>query len=150
MLWLSFGAHVHAPTRLSPERITGEFALHMQCPWRVSGVGGVVAGSSDMLVPADPDDAAFDSGRPGAALGDAHLLRWLDAHAGAPLLVTGVQIDRCGGFVLQLSEEFAFEVFPDASTAPDDEREQWRLFEPARGTPHFVVSNRGVDDAPAG
>lgn len=31
----------------------GEYALHIQCPWRVIGPGGIVVGSEDRHYPAD-------------------------------------------------------------------------------------------------
>lgn len=145
MLWLQLGPRVHAPTRRDPERITGQYALHLQCPWRISFNTGVVAGSSDLCVPADPDAdvESFRWDRPGDAVVDAHLKRWINAHSKAPLVVTRIDVDRCGGFVLRLSQEFAVEVFPDASSEPHDIREQWRLIQPGVDAPHFVVQNQG-------
>lgn len=35
MLWLQLGDRIHTPTSRDPERITGDFALHLQCPWRM-------------------------------------------------------------------------------------------------------------------
>ena len=147
ILWLQFGARESAPTTRNPDRIVGEYALHLTCPWRVSSETGVVAGASDLFVPADPDvpDEEFQWDRPGAAIVDLHLRRWIGVHAVAPLRVTAVEVDRCGGFVLRLEKEFALEVFPDASAEPHDLREQWRLLQPGRETPHFVLGNHGVD-----
>jgi hypothetical protein len=147
ILWLQVGAPVPAPTSRDPQRITGQYALHLQCPWRVSCATGVVAGSSDLYVPFNPeaDEDAFQWDRPGDAMVDAHLERWIRAHATAPLTVSGIEVDRCGGFVLQLSQDFAVEVFPDASSEPHDVREQWRLLQPAQDAPHFVLMNQGVE-----
>jgi hypothetical protein len=145
MLWLLLGARVNAPTSRDPNRVTGEYALHLQCPWRVSFITGIVAGSSDMYVPADPeaDEESFRWDRPGDAVADANLKRWIAAHSAAPLVVTAVDVDRCGGFVLQLSQEFAVEVFPTASSEPHDIREQWRLLMPGVEAAHFVLQNQG-------
>lgn len=145
MLWLQLGRHVPAPTARSPDRIVGEYALHVMCPWRVSGASGIVAGSSDLFVPADPDvpDEEFQWDRPGATIVDVHLGQWIDSHAATPLRVTGVEVDRCGGFVLALEKEFALEVFPDESARPQGDQEQWRLLQPGRGTEHFVFCTRG-------
>jgi hypothetical protein len=140
MLWLSFGRRVHAPTLRHPERITGEYALHLQCPWRVSGPNGVVTGSADMFVPSDPDMPAwaFDAECPGNALADFALGRWIDCYVRQPLVVIGIDVDRCGGFCLALSEGFAFEAFPN-SRADGAESEYWRLLKPAEETRHFVM-----------
>jgi hypothetical protein len=123
MLWLQFGAKVRAPSRRDPNRETGEYALHVQCPWRISGAAGVVAGSSDELVV------------------DRRLATWLDAHRTDPLRVTSLQADRCGGFIAALTHEFALEVFPEDSSG----EEQWRLLQPGSEAPHFVVLGAGVE-----
>ena len=147
MLWVQFGETVIAPTSRDPARTTGEYALHMQCPWRVSGSAGVLAGSSDIYVPADPDidESDFRWDKPGGALGDERLGRWMAAYATAPLVVRAVEVDRCGGFVLRLPHDFAFEAFPNATSAPHDLREQWRLLRPGQDAPHIVLLNQGVE-----
>jgi hypothetical protein len=125
MLWVQFGAKIPAPLMRDPKREAGEYALHVQCPWRVSGLTGVVAGSSD--------DAAADH----------QLATWLDAHRTDPVRVIAIAADRCGGFIATLTHHFAFEVFPEESS----EREQWRLLQPGKDVPHFVVLGTGIEDA---
>ena len=34
----------------------GDYALHLQCPWRVEGPDGIVTGSDDLWEPANEDD----------------------------------------------------------------------------------------------
>jgi hypothetical protein len=139
MLWLQLGPRVHAPTARDPERITGEYALHVQCPWRVSSRSGIVTGSADMFVPGpDTPEWNFDAGRPGDAVADLELRRWIDSYVDRPLVVVGIDMDRCGGFCVNLSEGFAFEAFPNSSGS-DNESEQWRLLKPGQDTPHFVM-----------
>ena len=148
LLWIHFGHPRLAPTAGDPEREVGEYALHVQCPWRVSGVTGVLAGSSDVYVPADPDagEESFRWDKPGDSIVDLHLERWIETHSESPLIVDLISVDRCGGFVLALSNEFAIEVFPDASSEPHDVREQWRLFRPGvEDEEHFVVLNQGIE-----
>ena len=79
-----------------------------------------------------------------------HLARWIGAYALAPLVVRDVAVDRCGGMVLSLAEDWALEVFPTASSAPHDIREEWRLLEPATEQPHFVLLNHGIERHVAG
>jgi hypothetical protein len=102
-----------------------------------------------MYVATDPDmpEEEFQWDRPGASIADAQLRRWMESHAAAPT-VLAIEVDRCAGFVLRLPGEQAFEVFPDAFALPHDLREQWRLFQPAVESPHFVVSNHGWDTHP--
>jgi len=141
MLWLQFGARVSAPTRRDPTRVTGEFALHLQCPWRIWGSDGIVTGSGDMFVCADPDVpvSSFDPGRPGNAVADVRLRDWIGSYARHPLVVVVADADRFGGFHLVLSEGFGFEAFPN-STGRTKDTEHWRLLRPGDDSPHFVVS----------
>lgn len=145
VLWLQFGGRRTAPTAGDPARVVGEYALHVHCPWRLSAAGGVIAGRSDMYVAADPElpEADFRWDRPGDALLDAQLRRWVDGHAAAPVRVEVIAVDRCAGFVARLAPACALEVFPDAFAVPHDLREQWRLLRPGVEAAHFVVNNHG-------
>ena len=145
MLWLQFGRRIHAPTVRDPSREVGEFALHITCPWRIGGSGGVITGQSDMYVPSDPDDdeGSFRWDRPGRSIVDQQLSVWIDSHATTPLIVLDIAVDRCAGFAVRFHNSNSFEVFPDAFSMPHDIREHWRLLRPALETPHFVVSNQG-------
>ena len=145
MLWLQFGARVGAPTKRNPTRITGELALHLQCPWRISGPDGIVTGSGDMFVCADPGVpvSAFDPGRPGNAVADVRLRAWIGSHAGRPLVVVVADTDRFGGFHLGLSGGFGLAAFPNRAGGTED-AEHWRLFRPGDDSPHFVARGRGA------
>ena len=150
MLSLQFGARVVAPTARDPERIVGEYALHLQCPWRISGRAGLVVGAGDMYIEGQPDASGreFTPERPGNAVADLRLREWLSAHAERPITVTGIEVDRCGGFALALSEDFMFEVFPDSfGDQSEDEvhSEYWRLLRPGREQPHFVMRGRRAE-----
>jgi hypothetical protein len=140
MLWLQFGARVRAPSANDPDRVTGEYALHLQSPWRISSRNGIVVGASDLYVPLDAEvpEFMFDPGRPGDALADLHLRQWIAAYSSRPLVVVGIDVDRCSGFELRLSEGYAIEVFPNSSE-PTHESEEWRLLQPGQDKPHFVV-----------
>ena len=145
MLWLQFGERRAAPTVRGPDRVVGEFALHVQCPWRIAAASGVITGRSDIYIPVDPevdeDDYPWD--KPGSSIVDRQLRRWIEAHARDPLRVVDIVVDRCAGFRLSFANACSFEVFPDAFSMPHDIREHWRLLQPAAETPHFVVTNQG-------
>ena len=145
MLWLQFGARVGAPMARDPNREVGEYAVHVMCPWRLSGSSGVITGQNDMYVPADPDvdESDFRWDKAGSSIVDHQLRRWIQAHEQAPLRVVDISVDRCAGFILRFRHGIAFEIFPDAFSMPHDTREHWRIFEPGRETPHFVVNNHG-------
>ena len=144
MLWLQFGAKCDAPTEEDSSRQLGEYVLHVQSPWRLSGTAGVIAGRSDVYDPADPElgPETFHRDQPGHAVADVQLHRWVDASRLSPPLVQSIIVDRCGGFVLELQGEQALEVFPD-SCAANESREEWRLFSANDKLPHFVYTNHG-------
>lgn len=104
----------------------------------------MITGASDVYVPADPDlnEADFRWDRPGQAIVDTQLERWVEA-AGQSLVVVSIEVDRCAGFTLRFARETALEVFPDAFAMPHDVREHWRLFRPGVEEPHFVATNHG-------
>jgi hypothetical protein len=139
LLWLQLGARVQAPTSKQPDRVTGEYALHIQCPWRASSAAGIIVGSGDLF--RSTDGSELESDEPGASLADALLQRWLADHS---LSVTAVAVDKCGGFTLRLTNGFSFETFPDAAPSRSS-REHWRLLSPGRSVPHFVLLDTGLE-----
>ena len=102
-------------------------------------------GSQDWYVPAEgcepPDD--WDSNT-GNSLQDQRLMLLFNSGADSKLIanrtdnlfVTAITADSVGGCQIMLSGGYALEVFPCASTG-----EAWRLFEPDRDKPHFVVDS---------
>ena len=147
LISLQFGDR-HAARSGRPREV-GAYALHLQCPWRLSGTTGIITGSADVYVPRDDDvpESEVADLRPGSMLVDVALKRWVAAHETKPLQVQVVRVDRCGGFTLVLEQDFALEIFPDASSPPHVITEQWRLLQPgADADPaHFVLLNSGVE-----
>ncbi|HWB30458.1 MAG TPA: hypothetical protein VG736_08155 [Vicinamibacterales bacterium] len=147
MLWIAIGHRVHAPTERARTRVTGEWSLHFQCPWRLSGPDGIVTGSGDIFECANPSAASsFDPHRPGDAVADVRLRAWLDARANQPATIVGVDGDRCGGLCLQLTGDFRFEAFPETTAVPERFGEYWRLLRPGRDASHFVVRSCGIEE----
>jgi hypothetical protein len=105
----------------------GEYALHIQCPWRIVRGNEVVVGSRDIYYPAGHDgttsvsenfnwerdlnrrdnllDALFDAGS------REFTVRDVDEHAG-------------GACTIEFDEGISLELFPDDSLS----HEHWRLF----------------------
>ncbi|MEJ2215898.1 MAG: hypothetical protein P8099_04710 [Gemmatimonadota bacterium] len=143
LVWWQFGERVVAPTARDPDRIVGELALHLQCPWRFTAGTSIVAGADDLYCPADPAVPLYDFDW--TASRDSVLDRILNAFSnrfGEPRVV-GVEVDDFGGFALRFEHELSLAVFPDSANGRPF-REMWRLFEPGRDTNHFVVGNSGL------
>ena len=116
--WFQFGGHHAVPARKIEIKDVGDYALHTQCDWTLtsSAYGEVVASSESSL---------------------EHL-----ASVGSlGLVCREVSADHGGGFVLQFTSGHYLRVEPDGEGTD----EFWRLFEPHRTTPHFVVGGAGIE-----
>ena len=130
--------------------VVGEYALHLQCPWRLDCDTGAITGSDDLFEPyekSEQRDESFDYEKGGSLqerlLRD--LLKGYDTNTGQIvnttnlLTVESVQSDVAGGFSLGLSGGYRLSVF-----AHGTRREAWRLFRPGKDgvkstERHFVV-----------
>ncbi len=139
------GARIETTTRRGESVFVGDYALHVQCTWRIVGPQGIVVGRRDLYYRAGDDPfenlEAFDWDREPNRRCE-RLAALLQARDASLLVVEGCAADDLGGFRLTLSEGFVLEVFPDDSM----DGEHWRLFKPATEEPHFVVTGAGLDD----
>jgi hypothetical protein len=53
MAWFSFGKERVGINRIGEARNVSEFALHVQCAWRLVGPSGIIVGHDDMYHPVD-------------------------------------------------------------------------------------------------
>jgi hypothetical protein len=143
--WFEFGQKRTVLTRKGVEKEVYEYALHVQCAWRIACPNKVVVGSSDIGFSRDgtypPDD--FDWDWPTGNWRDHQTDVFLQEHGTPPLVVSSIEIGLAGGVRLLLGEEYVLELFPDASA---NDCEYWRLFQPGVDGPHFVVTSHGLDD----
>jgi hypothetical protein len=139
----------------------GQFALHIQCPWRVGTPDRIVTGSSDYWYPADRnlDWTEWEKHRSTRrsslvppSLQEKCLLdlfRGYDPDTGAcenitdELVVETVSSDNYGGVQIQLSGGYFLQVFPEG-TSDFKDAEHWRLFEPGSDADHFVFLASGA------
>lgn len=122
----------------------GEYALHVQCAWRIVDSERIIVASRDVYEPAGEladEPANFDWDVHGANRCDERVSALLAMHDQRPLHVTTVTADVYGGFQLFLSEGYALQVFPNDSCPG----ERWRLFKPDTDDDHFVVTGKGIE-----
>ena len=139
-----FGRLVEVSTRSGTMEV-GEYALHVQCAWRLAGPRGIVVGSGDRYYPAgDPnrEPEGFDWSEPGSNRCDERMGIFLREHATVPVVVQSVAVDGLGSLRFGLSDGFSLEVFPDDSLGG----ELWRLITRVNGSEHFVVTGHGIED----
>jgi hypothetical protein len=143
MATFQFGQRKQVHNFYGHPKEVGEYALHVQCAWRIVRGDTVAVGSRDLYSPAqhpesesipedfdwdrDPNrrdsllDALFDGGKR-----EFHVRR-VDAGSG-------------GTCRIEFAEGICLELFPDDSFA----HEHWRLFGTDDGGPQVVTT--GVDD----
>lgn len=132
------------------ERSFGQFALHIQCPWRITQPSGIVTGRSDLWEPLptdtdyDGDDWKYDVD---GNLQDhrlAELFRCPDSSVSiiahpATYLVQSLSADRFGGLSMQFGERYTLQLFPSGSSGED-----WRFFSPG-GNNHLVIAGGVIE-----
>jgi hypothetical protein len=139
------GAEVTSISKFGPRKgqafTHGEYALHVQCGWRIVGPNGIVVGWSDLYLAAGPDPYAksddWDWDPQGASRRDERVAAWLD---GRVHVVERVLADPLGGCVLLFAGGFSLEILPTSS----HDGEYWRLLG-AAAMPHFVVTGAGIE-----
>lgn len=137
----SFGREHDLPFRFPrpgkpASRKVGEYALHVQCAWRVIGPAGIEVDSRDLLEPAPPDADQFDWRGFDPSLRDVRMRQWLTAVR----MVVDVTADNAGRITLALTNDYSLDVTPDRT----QRSEWWRFFRAIDESPHFVMTHEGV------
>jgi hypothetical protein len=144
MLVVDIGGRVTIVNRRDENVEVGEYALHVQCRWRLRGPEGIVTGRRDIFWPAgvSPNDpAGHDWDMNGNSRSTARVTAYLDARGDDPPVLQDVEVNDVGDVSLRLSDGYLFETFLDSSLGDED----WRLFrsgKPNEG--HFVVAGGRV------
>jgi hypothetical protein len=138
----------------SANGITGEFALHVQCPWRIESETAIVTGFHDWYVFAGGPEGISDDPdwepETGGSLQELRLRALFDCpidesrtliNRTSALWVTGVAADVYGGCHIGLDNGLCIAVFPCASNG-----EHWRLFRVDDETSHFVVGDQSLKE----
>ena len=143
MLWLQFGEMREVPAFRGGMRTVGQWAIHVQCAWRVCRRGQIEVAYRDYYYSPEGDALDDDWDIPGKSRFD-HLAEILNGvlDETSPSVVS-VTTDDVGGFSLSLSHDYRLDVFP-GETSRDNSSEHWRLFEPASDREHFVVPSDGT------
>lgn len=134
MLWLGFGADREGVSPLGRVRLDSEWALHVQCVWRLCQSGRIVIGYRDFYYSIN-GDALDDWDSSGTNCFDVVTAKLRTEFEIDPPTVQRVESDDVGGFMMELERDYRLAVFPDGAT----ENERWRLFQPGMHQPHIVV-----------
>jgi hypothetical protein len=127
---------------LSGKGTVGDFALHVQCPWRLVTTTQVLTGSADYYEPAvEGEDVNLDDHQSGNLQRKRlqALFQTYDAETRSlinksdSLTVISLHADRFGGLDFELSGGVRLQLFPDGSRG-----ENWRFFSPGNDDSHFI------------
>ncbi|HXW27217.1 MAG TPA: hypothetical protein VEK73_20900 [Xanthobacteraceae bacterium] len=148
MLVLHFGAiRPHA----SGVGTVGDYAFHIQCPWRFDGPLGTITGRDDLWEYAGPGERPDDwSPEDGLSLQDRRFARFFDrdertrswVNEDDRFVVVDAEQSKHGDVRLKLANGFAILVFPASHRG-----EAWRLFKPESEGDHLVFPSEGADFA---
>lgn len=139
--WFQFGPRRTVADVKGRTKEVGEYALHVQCAWRIRKGDSVIVGSRDLYSPAQKvdGDPNFDWQVLGASKRDRRILELFENGA-REYLVSSVDVWDAGSFSVVLQHEYTVDIFPDDSSS----EEYWRLLKPYADAPHCIVSNTDI------
>ncbi|KLV28711.1 hypothetical protein [Priestia megaterium] len=146
LFWLGFGEMISVTRRGKNEELA-EYALDIQCSWRITKDNKILVGSRDFYSPRtgwNEENDDFDWDVQGNNRFDERIESFIE-NAKEHVTVERVEPDEVGGLKIFLSQGYLLEVFPD--TSEDDEySEFWRFFNRRENSPHFVVTGNGIEN----
>lgn len=140
--WFQFGEHRTINTRGHTKEV-GEYALHVQCAWRITHGDQVVVGNHDLYYPPEETDDRpedFNWEALGSNRRDKRIAALFQDET-RQFLVRLIEVGEAGSFRILLDDDYALDVFPDDSLSD----EHWRIFKPKVEGPHFVVTGKGLE-----
>ena len=133
----------------------GDYALHIQCAWRLEDQNGIITGRTDLWEPAEntPDfdwdkwdydkDENLQDSRLSSILGGYDPETHSFMNNSDLLVVENLHTDNYGGVILFLSGGYRLVIFPAESQG-----ENWRLLVPDTEAHHFVISGGKIEEYP--
>jgi len=136
MLWLHFGEMRSVVDRKGKERKVGEWALHLQCPWRFMRLGTVVLGSSDFYYDAVTGEKYDWESKAESVFhrNSKELNRMIEAEK---VTVSVARCTEAGAFDLVFDHDLKLSVMPVESSRHAYD-ESWRFFVPSGDLAHYV------------
>ncbi len=114
------------------------FALHLQCPFRITRQDRILIGSDDLFFSSSSGDDNMDLRMKDTCILDDKLKLLQDLFSKES--VTGVSMSPCGDIFLQLST-LNVSAFCTGSTG----NEMWRFFETGTDKPHIICTGLGFE-----
>jgi len=143
--WFAFGwERNNIPLKDGTVKIVSDYALHVQCAWRIRNQNTLIMASNDRFYPSgdDPykDLSEFDWDQQGANQLDQRVSKFLEEQGNLPLIVDSVNVEECGDITISLNKIYLLEMFINNSIT----NEHWRFFRPYSTDEHFVFTKDGI------
>jgi hypothetical protein len=142
LLWIQFGTlkkyTIKFPKRTT-QNIGGDWAIHVQCAWRLTHKGIIILSWRDFHF--NPDGQTnYDWDNDNKKSRFDMLVKKINREIKVKKLKVAdiLNVDDVGGFSLKIENDYTFDVFPDNSIR-DDYTESWRIFKPRLDKKHFIV-----------
>jgi hypothetical protein len=141
LAWFQFGSQRAVKGWKGVEKTVGDYALHVQCPWRIIARDRIVIGRGDIFCPPQESDqpvpADFDWQKGNRF---DRIVRDLLENESRTLMVQAVSSGDAGLIRITLEGDYKLEVFPHDSEVG----EHWRFFKPCVQEPHWVFNDTGL------
>lgn len=143
LVWFSFGKPSMVEDRRGKMRKVSEYALNVQCSWRIIKEDQILVASRDIYIPSQrwkglEEDFNWDV--EGMNRCDERSKEFI-RNTKFKIAIEKIQADNIGGVKLFFTEQYVLEILPDDST----QEEFWRFFIPGNLNSHFVVAGNGIE-----
>ena len=142
MVWILIGAKATTNEATEEPKGKGEYALHIQCPWRLRRMDNdeIVFASDDIYRPINEQEwnDEFEWDMLGNSVFDIVSKQW-HAKCGQAA-ITHVEISASGDLAMQLSNGDVLEIFINTTA----DTECWRLFVRGHDEAHLVATGTSV------
>ena len=141
LAWFEFGDRRIAKGFKGVEKEVGDYALHLQCAWRITVSDNIVTGRGDIFSTPEetneplPPDFDWQKGNR-----FDRIVREFLQNESRQLAVQSVSAGDAGSLTIVLQDGYKLEVFPQDS----ESGEHWRFFRPGLAEPHLVFTGRGL------
>lgn len=139
LAWFEFGSRRTLKGWKGRETEVGDYALHVQCPWRIRLGNSILVGRGDIFCTPEetnePTPADFDWQKGNRF---DRVVPELFQNESRQFTVQAVEAGEAGSLAIGLEGGYKLEIFPHDSESD----EHWRFFKPHTEEPHFVVSGK--------
>lgn len=120
----------------------GEYALIVECAWRITGPEGIIVASRDRYDSPEGDEPPDFEWNTHKNRCMERSEQFFNAHQDPPLIVEAIHADSVGSVYLSLRGSYRLDIFPDDSF----KHEHWRLvsYTPDGKKQYFIVSGDGI------